>query len=278
VELTRAEHLSSQPTVYKPEPISDVHEDADVISDNSGSPQRPLQRILLYHQHYYPLVPKGSFPQLVISSSQHTAITALPRPAKSPQNEETKLERPISLGITDSLDNNNVDVNLGVNSGPKDYDNSVSVDEDSNKIIATQDGFNAVDKHWGIINAEQSSRLETAGPKLRNHLKPGHVDEKKLLLAASPKGKHVGSARSKTRVAGPLPSNRKVNEQVKVTGATVSGHAHVSGNPIAPFAIAAGVAAGLTGIFVLGAAAVNMFLGKRQKREPKKRKVDFTSE
>lgn len=238
-----------------------------------------MQRLLLYNQHYYPLFRKGSFPHRRILSSQSTVTLSLERPETSQQIEDPKILSMVSHRVTDTRlqGDRNVVANKHMENGPGEYDNSVK--EENNKVIMAEDNFNAVDELWGVVDAEQALRLTTVRPELGNPPNPGNINNKLLPAPSHEIGKHISAAGSKPHVAGPLHSTRKIGNEATLTGATAAEpQAHISQNPIAPFAIAAGVAASLTGIFILGVAAVNMFMGKRPKKEQKARKVDFIAE
>jgi hypothetical protein len=258
IELTNAANLEAGPMSYHPQPTSVMAEDRVQIPTTSVQ----TQRILLYHDHYYPLFPKGSFPHRRIFTSPSNI---------SPDTEKTRIElnrdavKKIGKPGSDKLDDK-----VRMHNIPEAVDNP--------KIIMTKDDFNTVDKLWDFVNTQQSSPLKTPERIQNSPLKSVSANEKKLLPPPHEATKQFSGAvaiKPHPRSRGRLRTVATADEQVQESSNPVP---PLSRKPIAPLAIAAGVAAGLTGLFVLGTTIVKIIMGKQRKKEPKKRNVDFTSE
>jgi hypothetical protein len=257
IELTNAENLEEAPRSYQPQPTSTTAWDPVQIPPASVQPQR----ILLFAEHYYPLFPKGSFPHRRIFTSRSDV---------SPDTEETRIER-------------NSDPVKGINKPDGDkLDDKLQMDDipevvESPKIMMTKDDFNAVDRLWDFVNTQQSTSVKIPQRIGDSPLKSISDNEKKLLPPSQQDPRQFSGALAiePHRSPGRLRTVVTADKQIQVSSKPVP---PLSRKPVAPLAIAAGVAAGLTGLFVLGATIVNIIMGKQRKKEPKKRNVDFTSE
>jgi hypothetical protein len=256
IELTNAAYLEEGPSSYGPEPNGDPLEIPAALVQP--------QRILLYEEHYYPLFPKWSFPHRRIFTSQADA---------SPDTEETRIEvtsHPVK--VTDKSDSDKMDDKLQMTDMPEVVDNP--------KIMMTKDDFNTVDQLWDFVNTQQSTPPKISGNVQDKPLKSISANKKKLLPPSHEAVRQFSAGAGvaiepRPRIPGPLRTVATADKPVQVSSRPFP---PILRKPIAPLAIAAGVAVGLTGLFVLGTTIVNIIMGKRRKKEPKKRNVDFTSE